>query len=77
MKISQNLVVIENQGRDKKLYWGQEKNVATRDRMRRQKKKLQGMILSQHLCVCHDTKRRQLLSQQKNDVVTRNDSFIN
>ena len=38
MKISQNLVATENQGRDKKWYWGQEKNVATRDRMRRQRK---------------------------------------
>ena len=40
-------------------------------------KKLQRRILSQQRFVCRDTERRQLWSNQKNDVTTKNDSFIN
>ena len=40
-------------------------------------KKLQRRILSRHRFVCRDTERRQLLSQQKNNVATRNDCLMN
>ena len=40
-------------------------------------KKLQRRILSQHRFICRDTKRRQLLSRQKNNVATRNDCLMN
>ena len=40
-------------------------------------RKLQRRILSRQRSICCDTERRQLLSRQKNDVATRNDSFIN